>query len=158
APSNKTGLHTKSARNGHIVERIFSQIAVEDGGVVGEMRFQDVQIAVQVEIPDANSHSRLFVAIFVQSDAAFEADVFERAVVVIAEQEAWRGITGDVDIGPAVVIEIRGHGSHHVATLGLGDSRRPAYIAESTVSIVVIECSNAGRQSSWSTHHRSALP
>ena len=64
----------------------------------------------------------------------------ERAVVIVAEQQAGGGIAGDIDVRPAVVVEIRGHGGHPVAPVDR--SRCPhalADIGERAVAVVVVQ-------------------
>ena len=72
------------------------------------MRLEDIEIAVQIEIADAHSHTRLHHAVRAQGHAAAQAFLTKCAVAVIAEKEAGRGIAGDKNVRPAIVVEIGG--------------------------------------------------
>ena len=54
----------------------------------------------------------------------FEALLGECAVVVVAEEQAGRGVAGHVDVGPAVVVEIGGDGGQSVPPFSLADAGR----------------------------------
>src|SRR5262249_16814041 len=71
APSDETGLDAEAAANGAIVEGAFAVVAIENAGVIGEMRLENIQVAVQIEIADADSHSCLLDAVLIQRNAAF---------------------------------------------------------------------------------------
>ena len=111
------------------------------------MRFENIQAAVQIVIADAHAHAGLLHAVFIQRDAAFEAHLGERAVVIVPEQEAGRGIASHVDVGPAVVIEIGRNRGHAVTAFRLGNARFLADIGERAVAVVVIE-TRRGREAS----------
>src|SRR2546428_6150834 len=62
APTHETRLHAQAACDRHVLEKILPLIAVEDAGVIGEMRLENIEIAIQVEVARAHSHAGLFVA------------------------------------------------------------------------------------------------
>ena len=70
------------------------------------MSFEDVEISVDVEVANAHPHTGLFLAIFVQRYTAFETLFRKCAVAIVPEQEAGRGVTCDIDVGPTVSIEV----------------------------------------------------
>ena len=86
------------------------------------MGLENIEVAVGVEIADAHPHARLLLAVLAQRDAAFQALLGERAVAIVAEQQAGRGVAGHVDIGPAVAIEIGRHGGQRIAGFTAGDA------------------------------------
>src|ERR1039458_4711009 len=92
------------------------------------------------------------------SHAALQALLAEGAVVVVAKQQAGRGIARHVDVGPSVVIEIRGHSGQPVAAFRRGDAGTFRYVLESTIAVVVIQQMRLRRQAARSTVHRNALP
>ena len=49
-------------------------------------------------------------------------DIGESAVVIVVEQHAGLGIDGDVDVGPAVVVEVIGDRGDGISRAGLQDS------------------------------------
>ena len=107
----------RPARMRDVAEVALAVVAVEDVGVAAEMGFENVQVAVGVEVADADAHARLLLAVLAERDAALEALLGERAVAIVAEEQAGRGVAGDVDVGPAVAIEIGRGGGQRVARL-----------------------------------------
>ena len=75
----------------------------------------------QIEVADGHAHARLLLTVLVQGDAAFERIIVECAVVAVVKEEAGSGIAGDVDVGPAVVIEVGCHRGHGVTVCGFGE-------------------------------------
>ena len=72
-------------------------------------------------------------------DTVFETALGERAVVVVAEQQVVGGVAGDVDIGPAIAVEISSDRGEAIARLHRGDAGFFADIGEGAVAVVVIE-------------------
>ena len=76
----------------HIAELAF---AVVDGGrVILEVRFDDVQAAVKVEITNADTHAGLQHPIFTQGNTPLEPLFPERSVAVVKQKQAGIGIAG----------------------------------------------------------------
>ncbi len=99
-------------------------VAVERGDLLGEIRSDDVQPAVGVEISDADAHAGQGDAILIERAAGRNRDLAEGPVVVVAIQQTRRAVAGDVDVRPAVVVEIRRRRSHAVR------ARRPPVAAD----------------------------
>ena len=110
------------------------------------MRFENIEVAVGVEIADADTHAGLLLAILIQRHAALQTALGERAVVVVAEQQAGRRVARDVDIGPAVAIEIGGHGGQRVAGFTSENAGLLADIGECSVTVVVVQTAVLLRQ------------
>ena len=72
---------------------------VEVAGIVGEISFEDVERSVAIVVCDANTHPGLFVTVVAVSDSGQDGDIGKRAVVIVAEQDAWLRVDGDVDVG-----------------------------------------------------------
>ena len=96
---------------------------IEVAGVVGEVGFENVEPAVAVVVADANAHAGLLVAVVAVGASGDDGDIGERAVVIVVEQHAGLRVDGDVNVGPAVVIEIVGDGGDGIARAGLQDAR-----------------------------------
>ena len=133
-------------------------VAIQHVGVVGEMRLEDVEVAVEIVVADGDAHAGLLHPVLAQRDAALERFFAERAVVLVAKEPARRRIAGDVDVGPAVVVVVRGHGGHRVRARGGRDARLPADVGERAVAVVVKELHRSGRQPARPAVHRHALP
>jgi hypothetical protein len=100
---------------------------------------------VEIIIANADSHASLFLAIITERDAAQHALFAKRAIMVIHKQQAGRGIASDVDIRPAILIEVRGNNGHAIALSELRDACFLADIGKRAVTIVSVQ----GVSASW---------
>ena len=92
----------------NVFEKFPVLVAVERRPVAGKIGLGNVEEAVAVIIRDGDSHAGLKPSIVVVGDPGRAAALFERAVVPVAIEKARRLVAGDVDVGPAVVIEVGG--------------------------------------------------
>ena len=122
------------------------------------MCLQNVELCVAVVVADREPHAGLRVSPIVVRGAAFERDVVERAIVVVAVQDRGGRIRCDVDVGPVVAGEIRGCRSHRVAARDTRDARRLGPILERAVAAIAEEQVGVGRQPFRATVHRQAFP
>src|SRR5262249_30824618 len=76
----------------------------------------------------------------------------------ITKQPAWRGITGDVDIRPAVIVIVRRNRRHWVRTGGSQYSRGPAHIRECSIAVVVKELNESCGKAARPAIHGHSLP
>ena len=132
----------------HVAESAVAVVVVEIAGIVGEIGFENVEPAIAVVVTDGDAHSGLLVAIFAVSASGHDGDVGESAVVVVAEQDAGLGIDRDVNVRPAVVIEIVGDGRDGVARAGFEDAGFLGDVGKCAVAIVAVRersCRRSGR-------------
>ena len=116
----------------------------------------------RVEVAHAHAHSGQGGSVPVEGAAGRDRDLPEGAVVVVAIEEARRGVAGDVDVGPSVVVEIRRRRPHPVGArgppvaaderhggrpAGMGDPRLLRDVDERAVSAVAIEDVRAAGES-----------
>src|SRR5207253_8695006 len=87
---------------------------VERGRVPGEIGLYNVEIPIHVIVDSGNSHASLRLAIRREGTTRLYRDIYEFPVLLVLIKGARRGIIRDVDIRPAVVIEIRGQHSEPV--------------------------------------------
>ena len=86
-----------------------AEVVIERGRVAGEIRFHDIEIAVEIVIGGGNAHARLRLAVRRSERNRLRCAISdELAVVLVLVQRAGGGIVGDVDVGPAIVVEIAG--------------------------------------------------
>jgi len=156
APANVAGLHGDASLTGDIIEIGLSVVVVENARVVGEMGFEEVQVAVEVIITDADAHASLLVAIVAEGHATENAFFAERAVVIVHEQQAGSGIASDVDIRPAILVEIGGDHGHAVALGKSGDAGLLADVSEAAITIVAIQGMMTGGKAARATLDRHA--
>ena len=125
APLDVAVLHREPCGGGYVFEHSFAKAAIERRDVIGEMRLDDVEVPVGVEIGDRQAHARLRHAVLAERGAALKGDVGEGAVPVVAIQDGRRGIGRDVDIRPAVLDRDRPRPRSSVAVSGRSRCRRP---------------------------------
>src|SRR5260370_1508870 len=89
----------------HVGKICAAIIAIERFVVVGKRGDEKVEFAIAIVIAHADAHGSLRTAFFIDGKAAEVADVFEGAVVAIAIEVVGRGIVGDEEIEPAVIVE-----------------------------------------------------
>jgi len=158
SPAGVPRLHSQPRRHGHVVEIPLPVVAVEHAGVVAEVRLEDVQIAVQVVVADRQAHPRLFHPVSVQRHSAFQPDIRKRSVVIVAQQETRRRIAGNIEVGPAIVVEIRRYRGQRIASLRLDEPRRRRHVRECFIPVVAIEFQPARRQTARPAGNRHSLP
>ena len=107
APADVSGFDSEPCAQRGYFKVARSIVDVEFVCVFGEVRFEEIEIAIEIEIADSHAHPCLHLAILGKGDAAFERIVMEGAVVAIVEEEAGSGIAGNEDIGPAIVYRDR---------------------------------------------------
>src|SRR6185437_7600663 len=80
------------------------------------------------------------------------------AVVAVIEIEARRGIASDVNVGPAIVIEIGRYRGHAVTASCLCNARSFADVLKVPFTVVVKKIATAWDQSARAAFHRHAFP
>ena len=100
------GVNTESGLHAGIVECAIAVVAVQNCDLVGEVGPRDVKPAVTIVIANCNAHPGECDAILIEGTAGRNRHFGEGAVLVVVIQQAGRGIAGDVDIRPAIVVEV----------------------------------------------------
>src|SRR5580765_3845007 len=144
--------------NRDVVKIAFAIVAIKHAGIVGKVSLEDVEIAIEVDIPNCYAHSGLFESILAERDAAFKSLLAKSAIVLIAKQPAGGGITGDVNVGPAVVIVIGCNACHGKGTGRGCHATLFTDVSKSAVPVVMKKLHEACRQASGATVHRNAFP
>src|SRR5205807_902982 len=104
-----------------------------------EMGFENIDVAISVEIADPETHSSLLAAILIQRNTAFQAALGEGAIAIVSEQQAGRRVARDVNIRPAVPVEIGGSRGERVIRLDRQDTGGLAHVSKRPVSVVVVQ-------------------
>ena len=71
-----------------------------------------------------DAHAGLRLSVGAEDAAGFHADVHELAVVVVLIERAGGGVVGDVDVGPAIVVEVGGEHAESDRCRWLAECRR----------------------------------
>ena len=149
APSKILRMFAQAAVKGGVLKCGASQIVIEGRSIASKIRFDNVKIAVKIVIGGRYAHSSLRFAIGTERTASFHRDVGKFSVFTILIESAGRGIVGDVNVRPAVVVKIPGKYAEPIRPIGRENSGRFRYILECAVAIVVkkniLAANQAGR-------------
>src|SRR5207244_7111990 len=126
--------------------------------VTRKIRFGNVRQAIAVEVRYSDTHACLQRPVKVISYAGLNSSLLEGPVVFVAIEQAGRHIAGDIDVRPAVIVEVRGRYSESVAAARLQNAGPFRYVGERSVAVVVVQRVACERQTARSAHHRDLLP
>ena len=139
APAEIAGVDAQAGEVGVVFKGAVAEVLVEGIGVAGEVGFDDVEQAVAVEVTDGDAHAGLGFAIGRVGDAAFDGFVLEGAVALVAIEGGGGGVVGDIDVGPAVVVEIGDGYREAVGADGVEDAGLFRDVGEGAVAVVAVE-------------------
>ena len=139
APAEILRVLAETALIGGVLEIRAAQIVVERRRVASEIRFDEIEIAVEIVIGGGDAHAGLWLAVGAESAAGLDGDVGEGTVLFVLIKRAGGGIVGDVNVRPAVVIEIGGEHAEAKSAIGFQDAGFFADVGERAVTVVVIE-------------------
>ena len=139
APAEVAGVDADAGEVGAVVEVEAAEVLIEGGGVSGEVGLDDVEEAVAVEVSDGHAHAGLGLAVGRVGDAGFDGDVFEGAVLLVLVEGGGGGVVGDVDVGPAVVVEVGDADTEAIGADGVEDAGFFADVGKGAISVVVVE-------------------
>ena len=103
------------------------------------MSFDQIDVAIEVIVADADAHASKRFATAAESDAADQSFLAEGTIVIIHEQHAGRGIAGYEDVLPAVFVDVERHNREPVGTSKRGHAGFFGNIRERSVSIVAVK-------------------
>ena len=112
-----------------------AKIFVECVCLSGDVRDEDVGIAVGVRIADGKSHAAFGLAVHVERDAGEQRVVYECAVALIDPKLVGHPVVRDVEVQPAVTVEV-GACNTEPGSVGSRDPRRLTDIGKVAVSVI----------------------
>ena len=99
-------------------EQTAAVVQVEGARLAGDVGHVEVLVAVAVQIAGIDAHPGFGFAPAVDRRAREQSPVLEAAAAKVHPHLVRRAVVGDVEVEPAVEIEIGGHGAEAVAVLG----------------------------------------
>src|SRR5229473_2372588 len=139
APAEILRMLAEAALVGAVLEIRAAKIVVERGRVASKICFDEIEIAVEIVIGGGDAHAGLGLAVGAESAARFQGDVYEGAVLFVLIQRAGGGVVGNVNVRPAIVVEISGEHAEAESAVSLEDAGFFADVGEGSVAVVVIE-------------------
>src|SRR6185369_14802508 len=158
APSQITRVQAEAGGEGHVVEGAVAVVAIQGGSVIGKIGLENIQPPVAVVIADGRSHSGLFTAVFVIRGASSDRYVGERPVAVVVIKNAGSAVTGEVDVGPAIVVEVESRNAEGVVAAGLIDFRFRRDVFKLSLAQIVIKNIFRTGQAARPAHDWNAFP
>src|SRR5580704_11505672 len=158
APRDVLIVDANSGGKRNIVESAVSIVVVEVASVVGKVCFENVEPAVAVVIGHAYAHSGLLVAILAIGAAGDHSYIRKCTVVIVVKKNARLRIDGYINIRPAVVVEIIGHGRNGIARARLQNPGFFGDVSKSSVAVVVIQEIGVSEKATRPAHRRNAFP
>ena len=148
----------KTGSAGDVVEVVIPEVSIERIGVVGEIGLENVQASVAVVVGGGGAHAGLLAAVLVHGESAGQTHLFKCPVVLVVKVQTGRGVAGDIDIGPAVVIEIAGQDREPVILRRSLDPGLFGDVDEMPVPIVVIKGHRLAFEAARTAGDRHAFP
>src|ERR1700730_98307 len=139
APAEILRVQAEAGVEGDIVKGAVPIVAVERGSIVGKIGFKNVQVTIAVEIGNGRTHAGLFFPIFVEGGAGEGGYVGKGAVAIVAVENAGGAVASDVDVRPAVFVEIERGNAESVVAIGLIDVRFLCKVFKGAVAAIVVE-------------------
>src|ERR1700722_10727922 len=139
APAQQSSVDAQTTGISAVFKVRIAEIGVERVSVASKVSLNHVERSIAVVISDRNTHAGLRLRLGRKRGTAFNGYVTKGPILLIQVERCRRGIIGDVDIGPAVVVEV---GSRHAEAVGA--NRRPhtgflTHVGKGAVAVVVIE-------------------
>ena len=121
-----------------LFEESLAPVDEEADGFVPEVRDEEVSPAVAVDVLGVDSHPRAGHAVRAVACTRGFRDVMKPAAALVEEDEVGTHIVGDVEIDPAVVVQVGGD-HPQAAAIGAADARRFGHVGECPVPVVAVE-------------------
>src|SRR5260370_17943742 len=114
-------MEAKAGGEGGVVKSAIGVVAIERSGVVGEIGFENIELAVAVVVGNGGTHAGLFAAIVIEGSASGHGEIGEGSVAIVVIKDAGGAVAGNIDIGPAIVVVVEGGDAGSVVAAGLDD-------------------------------------
>src|SRR4029078_13406996 len=131
------------ARRGARLERDVAEVAgvvlIERVVFLGEVGHEEAEAARVVVVAERDAHAALLGAVFADGDAERERLLLESAVLLGDVEEMGGGVVRDVEIGPAVVVEVEPRDAQAEVAARIGHAGLLRHVGELAVAVVVEE-------------------
>src|SRR5438034_726311 len=121
------------------LEKSISDVAIEIWQIIGKICLENIEPAVAVVVTRRYAHPRLITSIGTRADSGLQAFFSKRSVPIVPEQIALIAVVSDVNVRPAVIIEVSSQHAEAVTRWGLADTAFVRHVLECAVAIVVKE-------------------
>ena len=105
-PAQKLRVCAQSRGKGGVLKGAATEVVVERGRIAGEVCLDQVEIAIEIIVGGGDAHAGLWLAIWTEGTPGLDGDIFKSSVLFVVVKRARGGVIGNVDVGPAVVVEV----------------------------------------------------
>src|ERR1017187_1911973 len=158
APGDVAVVDADTRGKGDIAVGSVAVVVVEVDRVVHEVGLEDIEPAVAVVVGHGQPHAGLLMSVVVVSAARHDGHIGERAVMIVAEQNARLRVNRNINVRPPVVVEVIGSGGDRIARTGLQNTRLLGNIGKRSVSVVVIKNVCVAGKAARAAHDGNTLP
>ena len=157
APAQKSRYFSQTGLKRLILKEPISGVVIQAGRIAGKVGLEHIEPAVAIVIGHCDSHARLGLSVGGVSNAGLHGGVRERSIVIVPVERRRAGIVGDVNIRPAIVVEIGDDDAQAVSARGVEDACWFGNVGKRSVAIIVEEYILAALQPRWSTRHQQTF-
>src|SRR5258708_36194190 len=111
-------MEAKDGGEGGVVKSAIAVVAIECSGVVGEIGFENIEIAVAVVVGNGGTHAGLFAAVVIEGSASGHGEIGEGSVAIVVIEDAGGAVPGNIDIRPALVGVVQRRNAESVVARG----------------------------------------
>src|ERR1700740_2634642 len=115
-------------------------------------------MTIAVVVADGRSHTCLLTPVFIKSGTGCNRNVGESPVVIVSIQDRGGAVARNVDVWPAVFVEVERRNAEGIVTVGALDVRLARNIFEGSVAAIVVKNVLRSGKAARSAHHRNAFP
>ena len=156
-PAEQARIHPETAGISAVFKARIAEVGVERISVARKVGLDDIERSVPVVVSDGDAHTCLRLSLSGKRGAALDGNIAERPVHLVQVERRRRRIVSDVNIRPAVVVQVRRRNAETVGAHGGPHAGFLAHIGEGSVTVVVVQDVASAGQAGWSARDQDPL-
>ena len=105
---------TEAGGEARVVKSAVAVVLVQGGELVREVSSHNVEPTISVIVSHPDTHAGHRCTVLVEGTAGWDSNFAECAVMIVVVEQTWRSIASDIDVRPAIVVEVGCGGTHSV--------------------------------------------
>ena len=138
-PVDETRVSRQPRGHRNVVKLAVARVAIEQRGLVGEVRAENVEPAVPVIVRRGKPHAGQLAAVLIESHSPHDGLFREGAVTLVDEERRGRLIPNHVNVRPPVVVDVLGQDGERVVAGRPGDPGLHRHVFKRPVALVVVQ-------------------
>src|SRR5260370_27944300 len=99
-------MEAKAGGEGGVVKSAIAVVAIERSGVVGEIGFENIELAVAVVVGNGGTHAGLFAAVVIEGSASGHGEVGEGSVAIVVIEDSGGAVPSNIEIRAALAVVV----------------------------------------------------